>query len=224
MKAILESLSIVIVAKDLNVSIFKPFWLMKNNIFHEQELQGNIVITPPAVQIPTQNFQFMVLPDRLQMLMPRQYPDAEADIARVVGGIVKTLPHTPYTAVGLNFNYFIAPESEDAFGAWNRNLFASPVASRLQLPEDKNARFGSYVSFDVLGMRLKIDIKPIKVAANIESLCKSWHTGQDLILLNFNFHSDVVSSESPADSIIDKLDKWSESLVFSQKLIAMFSE
>ena len=224
MNILLENLSIVIIAKDFNVSIFKPFWLIKNNIFHEEELQGNIVITPPAVQIPAQDFQFTVLPDRLQMVIPRRYPNAEADIARIVKQTVKTLPHTPYTAVGLNFNYLVAPKSEDAFSAWNRSLFASPLASKLQLPKDENARFGSYVSFDVLGTRLKIDIRPVKAAPNIENLCKFWHVGQDLIRINFNFHSDVANMASPADSVLDKLGKWGEALTLSQKLTEMISE
>jgi len=224
MNIVLENSSIVIIAKDFNVSIFKPFWLLKNNIFREEELQGNIVITPPAVQIPTQNFQFTVLPDRLQVFMSRKYPDAEADIARIIGGVVKTLPHTPYTAVGLNFNYLVAPEAEDAFSNWNRDLFASPLSSKIQSTKNRKARFGSYVSFDVLGTRLNIDIKPVKASNDIETLCKSWRAGQDLIRVNLNFHSDVVNSKSAVDSILDKVAKWNEALVLSQKIIGMISE
>lgn len=224
MNTAIEHLSIVILAKDFNLSIFKPFWLMKNSIFREEELQGNIVITPPAVQIPTENFQFTVLPDRLQMVIPRPYPNAEDDIARILGQIVKTLPHTPYTALGINFNYLVAPESEDTFSTWNRKLFASPLSNKLQSPKDVNARFGSYFSFDVLGFRLKVDIKPIKAPANIETLCKSWNSGQDLVRLNFNFHSDVVNTKPPANYVLDKLGKWAKALSLTKKLTSMISE
>ena len=88
MNTVMENSSVVIIAKDFNISIFKPMWFLKNNIFSEEELNKDIVITPPAVQIPSKNFQFMVLPDRLQVTIPRQYPDAQSDIDRILGGIV----------------------------------------------------------------------------------------------------------------------------------------
>jgi hypothetical protein len=220
----MELSSIVIIAKDFNPSIFKPPWLTKNNIFREEELQANILIAPPVVQIPTENFQFTVLPDRLQMLIPKQYSDAEGDIDRVLGRIVRILPHTPYTAVGLNFNYLIAPDTEAKFSAWNRKVFASALSRKLPSPRDRNARFGSYVSFDVLETRLKVDIKPIKADANIKAIFQSWHEDQDLIRLNFNFHSDVVNTDAPVDSVLDKLSKWGEALALSQQLTAIISE
>jgi hypothetical protein len=224
MNIVFENSNIVIIAKDFNPSIFKPLWLMKNGIFREEELQGNIVIAPITVQVPTKNFQFVVLPDRLQMLIHRHYPDVESDITRVVGGTVKTLPHTPYTAMGLNFTYIIAPEAEDAFDAWNRNLFASPLSNKILSSKETNARFGSYISFNVLETRLKIDIKPVKAVGNLETLCKSWHTGQDLVRVNFNFHIDVLNTDSPVDSVLKNLGKWTEALTLSQKLIAMIPE
>ncbi len=140
MNVAFEHTSIVIIAKDFNPSIFKPLWLAKNNILREEELQGDVVITPPAIQIPTKAFQFSVLPDRLQMIIPQSYSDAESDIIRVLGGIIKTLPHTPYTAVGINFNYVAAPSAEDTFAAWNRKLFASAISKKLQSPKAVNAR------------------------------------------------------------------------------------
>lgn len=224
MNTVLENLSIVVIAKDFNISIFKPFWLMKNKIFHEEEFQGNILITPPAVQIPTDNFQFVLLPDRLQMSMHRQYPDAKSDIDRIVGGIVKTLPQTPYTAVGINFNYLIAPEDEDVFSSWNRKLFACPLSDKIQSPKENNARFGSYFSLDVLGTRLKIDVRPIKALPNIENLFKSWHVGQDLMRAHFNFHSDIINVDSPSDSVLDKLNKWPDALALSQQTIDTICE
>ncbi len=218
MNTVMENSSIVIIAKDFNLSIFKPLWLMKNNIFREEELKGDIVITPPAVQIPSTNFQFMVLPDRIQFSIPRQYPDAQSDINRIVGGIVMKLPHTPYTAIGLNFQYLVAPESGDAPDNWERTLFASPVSNKLEGVETKSARYGSYLSFDTLGMRLKIDIKPTNAGRNIEALCNSWHYGQELIRIHFNFHTDVTNTEAPAELVADKLRKWTEAFTLSQDL------
>lgn len=218
MNTVMENSSVVIIAKDFNLSIFKPMWLVKNGIFREDELTGDIVITPPAVQIPTKNFQFMVLPDRIQLAMPRKYPDAQNDIKRILGGIVMTLPHTPYTAIGFNFHYLVATESEESFGSWERTLFASTFINKLPEAEDHKARFGSYLSFDILGSRLRIDIKPTNAGNNVELLCKTWRLGQELTRIHFNFQTDVVNAPTPSESVLEKLNKWTEAFTLSQEL------
>ena len=86
MNIVMENSSVVIIAKDFNLSILKPLWLVKNKIFREKELEGDVVVTPPAVQIRSDNYQFMALPDRLQIALPREYPDAQSDIDRIAGG------------------------------------------------------------------------------------------------------------------------------------------
>ena len=181
-------------------------------------MKGDIVMTPLAVQIPSTNFQFMALPDRIQFSVNRQYPDAQSDINRIVGGIVMKLPHTPYTAIGINFQYLVAPESGDASVNWERTLFASPVSNKLEGIEAENVRYGCYLSFDSLEMRLKIDIKPTNAGRNIEALCNSWHHGQELIRIHFNFHTDVTNTEAHAELVADKLRKWTEAFTLSQEI------
>ena len=218
MNTVMENSSVVIIAKDLNLSILKPLWLIKNNIFLEDELKGDIVITPPAIQIPSTNFQFLVLQDRLQLTVHRQYPDAQSDINRILGGIVMKLPHTPYTAIGINFQYLVAPESGNAPDNWEGTLFASPVSNKLEGVEINKARYGSYLSFDILGMRLKIDIKPTNAGSNIEALCNSWHYGQELIRIQFNFHTDVTNTKAPEELVADRLRKWTKAFNLSEEL------
>ena len=219
MRIVFQNSSIVIAANDVNLSIFKPLWLQKNQIFRDEEFQGPVVITPVAVQIPTQRFQFMVLPNRIQMTFPAEYPEASSDISRILGGIVQTLPHTPYTAIGLNFDYISAPEEEKSFHAWNNRLFASEFANQICHVEDDDTLFGSYFSFDTLGTRLKIDIKPIKGPATIQNLCQSWHRGQDLVAFHFNFHVGPLKPDQDVATILNTLNKWPEALSLSRQII-----
>jgi len=219
MRIVFQNSSIVITANDVNLSIFKPLWLQKNQIFREEELQGQVVITPVAVQIATQRFQFMVVPNRIQMMFPSEYPEALSDISRVLGGIVQTLPHTPYSAIGINFNYMAAPKDEKTFPSLNSRLFGSEFAKQIHTVEDNDARFGSYFTFDLIGTRLKIDMKPVKGSSNINSLCSSWHRGQDLLAFNFNFHKDLTKPDQNVDIILTILNKWSEALSLSRQII-----
>lgn len=218
MKKVMENLSVVVIAKDFNLSIMKPLWLVRNQIFREKELEGDIVITPPALQIPSPNFQFMALPDRVQIAISRPYDAAESHIKRVIGGIVTVLPHTPYTAVGFNFHYLAAPESVDTKGNWERDLFAAAFSNEVPGAKQVDARFGSYLSFDAIGSRLKIDIKPTNAADKVGLICEAWKPGQELVRIHFNFHTDLTNADEPARAVTEKLEKWAEAFAFSKEL------
>ena len=224
MNKVMENSSVVVIAKDFNLSIMKPLWLVKNGIFREEELEGDIVVTPPALQIPSANFQFMALADRVQMAIPHEYPEAGSDIKRLIGGIVTVLPHTPYTAVGFNFHYLVAPESGEMPDNWERSLFAAPFCNELSVGQEENARFGSYLSIDALGARLKIDVKPTNAADKIGALCEAWQPGQRLVRIHFNFHTDLANAGEPAKSVMDKLEKWTEALALAKELTEKITE
>lgn len=224
MKNVLANSSVVVLAKDINLSIFKPSWLVKSEIFREGELEGEIVITPVTVQIPTERFQVAIFPDRIQMNFARLYDEAELDIARILGGIVTTLPHTPYTAAGLNFTYFTAPESKNGFGSWNRKLFASRYANQVRPPECKDVRFGSYLSYDIIETRLSINVRPISAPLKISDLCASWHTDQHLMKLNFNFQRDIDESLSAKDILLELFTKWPDALALSEDITHMITD
>lgn len=214
-----EHLSVVLAANDINLSIFRPLWLQKNNIITEQELSGQIVITPVAVQIPTRHFELSILPNRIQMICPSPYAEMESDLIRIIGGIAKTLPHTPYSGVGVNFNYFACPEDSKTFLDWNKQLFSSGFSQLAYPAEDPEERFGSYFSYDVLGARLKVDVKPVKAPVGIEKLCKLWGRNQDLIRVNLNFHTALTNSETNVDTILETLKKWDQAFSLSKEII-----
>ena len=107
--------SAVVVGHDVNLSIFTPPWLRDQKILSDEELAGDVVITPPMVRIPAPSFELLILPDRVQMRPSDDLDKAQSDILRVLGGIVSTLPHTPFTAIGLNFAYLMSPDEHTQF-------------------------------------------------------------------------------------------------------------
>jgi len=224
MKSVFTDSSIVIVANDLNLSIFKPLWLVKNKILLEEEIQGDMVFSPVTVQIPTDRFIFSVLPNRVQMSIPRHINNAYPDIKRVLEGVINTLPHTPYTAVGLNFHYMIDCENQTKFYTWDKKLFASELAKKVVPADNGNARFGSYFSFDVLEARLKINITPTKANENIKELCESWQKDQELIKVDFNLHHSVQDDSATVNTVINTLEKWNEILSLTQEITKMISD
>jgi hypothetical protein len=213
--------STVLVANDVNVSIFKSAWFGRNQVISEDEMLDDVLISPGIVQIPTRNFQVIIVPNRIQFFLPPQRFDVgQQEIDRVLGTIVRLLPHTPYTAIGLNFEYIVTPPSADTFYEWNRKWFSAPLVEKFPEAKDKTSRFGSYFSMDSLEMRLKIDIKPVNVTQEIKNLKLS--SRQEFMRINFNFHEDLPESPSP-DFIIEILKRWTKASETARNFAANLS-
>ena len=219
MEGKLVSSSIVVVANDVNLSILRPPWFSKTKIFTEEELSGNIIISPVLVQITSENFEFAAFPNRFQLTLTPSNPNPQTDIERVIKGIVSVLPETPYTAIGFNFDYLVTSENRGSFYCWEQKLLASEFANTIAPDGDKEVRFGSYFSFDILGFKLKLDIKPKIAQRGIDKISNSWVPGQKLAGLHLNFHKSVSDSSKPHESIIETLSAWESISEYAKQII-----
>lgn len=207
----LVNASAVVVGHDVNLSIFRPPWFRDQKILSDEELAGDVVITPLMVRIPAPSFELLILPDRVQVqVRPSDDPGkAQSDILRVLGVIVSTLPHTPFTAIGLNFDYIITPDEHTEFQSWNKESFATPFSVDVIGSAQEEARFGAYYSFDTLGMRLKADLKPVRRTEQPEGGIVKSSASPESMLGKFNFHRDL--KERPAVSeILQVLGRWGD--------------
>ena len=186
--------NIVLVAQNLNPTIFSQLWLVRNKVFQEDDFNGqNFIFTPAAVNIDTADLNFLVMPERLQVAMKS---DDMSKATTKLETTVSSLPHTPYRAVGFNFDWASEPRDAAKYGKDVRNMFladGNPLRSFFS-PED--ARFGSYMSVNKFDMRLKLDIKPSIVIKNDKPI--------EVLLMNFNYHKDIDQAD-PAKDIIKSL-------------------
>ena len=213
----LVNASAVIVAHDVNLSIFKPLWLVRQSILSEEDVADHSVISPGLVRIPAPRFELLVLPDRVQLRPARDSEQAQSDLLRILGGIVSALPHTPFTAIGLNFDYKITPEGDVAFEAWDRRQFGAPFSLAAIDEEQEDARFGAYFSCNALQMRLNADIKPMRAPDKTEAKNAPSATSEEVIRGKFNFHRDL--TQSPAVSeILEVLGRWDAAASFAETL------
>ncbi len=205
-RAKLVSATAVVVANHFNLSIFQPMWFLRNGVLREEELTQNVLISPGVVAIPTSDFFLTLLPERLQMqILQRAYPNATAELLRVIGGIVRLLPHTPYAAIGFNFDVTVSPPDGRPFGEWNREGFLVPRMANVAGAASANARFGGYASYDLNGGRLKINIVPVKLpqpglGTNEQGVGEHMHA-------TFNYHTDVPQPPEP-DFVVGRLEIW----------------
>ena len=187
--------NLVIAARHFNPSVFSQLWLVRNGIMEEQEFSSGCVFTEQAVNIDSHEFAMLVVPPQLQFA-PKVTPGEQASlIVTKVGGIVRALPHTPYTAIGLNFFWHVRPE-DGSVVALTRGLFYNGTHPLSELFNTEDARFGAYFSKDSLGSRLKLDAKPLTVQRKEERT--------EVLQFAFNFHLDLPEDRDKAVSAIER--------------------
>lgn len=208
-RSVFGGTSVVLVANEINLSIFKPLWLGQTNILRPDELSGECVISPGVIQIPTSQFNLLVLPNQLQMAFAEMDDKIVVEpLNRVLGGILKNLPHTPFLGLGLNFDFFVGPSNLEKFAEWNKELFASHGAMAVCELANDHPRFGAYFSLDFEGLRLKINVKPIKGAVAAPKVIEQLQAASEWMHFNFNFHLDL-NPVKPTQNALETLAKWS---------------
>jgi hypothetical protein len=154
----LLSENVVITTNKFNPSILTQVWLVRNAILAEEDLVvGNF--SPMAVQVQARAFQLLALPEFIQFTPCTVGANGDL-ILQKVGGIVRALPHTPYTGVGMNFVWTETPDVE--LTTLTRRMFFFQDSPIFSLFDTENAHFGGYMSKDFLGIRLRLDIKPTR--------------------------------------------------------------
>jgi hypothetical protein len=193
----LLSTNVVIVARDLNPSLFSQIWLDKHDIIKEEEFSDKSVFTPPIIQALTDDFQLLVIPERLQLtIINKQINDSELVMDKV-GKIVQLIPHTPFTAIGSNFHWKIIPDLPEEFIDFMNKLFIKPENPLYKQFAEENARFGAYLSKDIFGTRLKLDIKPVRNKID----------DSEYLQFTFNYHLELTDGEH-IDQMLDFLKNW----------------
>ena len=103
-----------------------------------------------------------------------------------------------------------APESDDTRALRAKlERFASKPPSDFDAPD---ANFGVYVSRDLFGYRLKLDVKPILVP-------QPEAAPEHRLQLLFNYHADLPQGGEAADAITALLQRWREASEESRRMV-----
>jgi len=204
--------NVVIAAKQFNPSILSQLWLVKHQIIAENEFEPNLVITDVMVQVATKQFQLIAVPEQFQFAPAADEANAASLIQDKIGKIVSNLSHTPYTGIGMNFLWHLIPE-EEVIPALTRKIFFRENIDPFKSFDTADAHFGGYMSKNIFGGRLKLDIRPVK------SLEKSIENGKSFLMFAFNFHRDIKGDENPVASINEFLTHWNDAQSEAERII-----
>lgn len=173
----LVSASVVVAANQFNPTVFSQPWLVRNKFLSERDLQAGL-FAPMAANVQTERFVLFVAPPQLQFVPTVAKEEQGSLILAIVGGIIRAIPHTPFSGAGLNFTWHLSYEREIA--AIGRHYFAVPGSPLFAAFDTPDAKYGTFVSKDTLGCRLQLDIRPIKLNDREVMQCAStftstWH-------------------------------------------------
>jgi hypothetical protein len=203
----------VVVAQQFNPSIVTQLWLVNNRVLAADDFQDGSLYSDYVVQVRSRLFNMLVVPEQLQFV-PVGPPEGHQHlIVEKLGTIVRTLPHTPYRALGLNFSWLLTPASGDV-GATTRGLFFHADRPLYQHFREDNAQYGGYLSKDFAGFRLRLDIKSI--------LFPGEGGQENRIQFVFNFHRDA--GDGGAGLIEECLRQWDEVRYEAERIIDSVEE
>lgn len=131
----------VVLIGAFNPAIFSPAWLAKIGVISGEDLEKSTiqVIHPEIAQFDVRRFRVDAQPGRFQITSTMAPFVALADDVRRLFG--ELLPHTPISAVGINFHVYFRLESSaqrmafgralvptEPWGTFGARIAASPVA------------------------------------------------------------------------------------------------
>jgi hypothetical protein len=207
---------VVIVAQNFNPSVVSQIWLVRHGLVAEDEFEPGSIFVDGLVQVCTRRFILLVTPEHLQLVPRVAGEEQDALISHTIGTLVRTLPHTPFRALGLNFTWHVVPDDGDV-RALTRRLFYMPHRPLFADFDTPDANFGVYLSRDIFGYRLKLDVKPILVP-------QAEAAPEHRLQLLFNYHTDLPQGEEAVTAIMRLLQRWREASEESRRMIGTIQD
>jgi len=208
--------NVVVTAEQFNPSILGQLWLVRNNLVAEDGFEEGCLFADTVAHIRARDFDLLVVPQRAQ-LTPKVDSDRQQDvICDKIGTLVSRLPETPYRALGFNLIRHIAPDGESIEDLCRRLFYteSSPVHKFFNV---EDGRFGSYLSKNTLGFRLKLTAVPVVV----ESPGKE---ARHVISFTFNYHYGLPGDVDRVAKINEMLGRWNDAVAESTQIVSSVAE
>jgi hypothetical protein len=216
MRRELVTTSAVIVAQHFNPSVASQIWLVDQGLVSKEEFEPGCLFTDNVVQVCSRRFNLLVMADQVQLVPRVSESDQGQLIAKTLNLLVKTLPHTPFRALGLNFVWHLVPDDGNV-QALTRRLFYVENRPLYREFDVKDAHYGAYLSKDQFGFRLRLDAKPLTVNQQV--------TAPEIRLqVLFNYHAELPQGKEAVDVIEELLTHWGDAKEESRRITETISD
>ena len=208
--------AVVIAAKQFNPTVMGEIWLSENNIITKAELKDatNKVFVDGIAQVDCKDFALVVVGSQLQFVPKDAH---RADVFERLKLLIGLIPHTPFTAIGINHSWQVTPVGVDT-KEFSRRVFLRDDSPFAEMFSDDDSLFGGYFSKDIFGGRLKVDVQPAILASPESSQVV-------FITLNFNFHLELTGAgQKKVEAIYQHLSRWEEARSLTEKMTTRLAE
>lgn len=189
----LTGANIVLLANKHNPSIASKDWLKDKGIINEDIT--NFTHLPVASMVETDNINFFIDQDTLQISIKKISQEYLIKLAQMVLKYANSLPETPYSALGFNYVYNIDVEQDKL-----KNVFLVHE-EKLQNIFSNDYQFGGIVKFPFEGFLITLKMIP----------------DNEKIKADFNFHFELNNKSDLAEKLFGHLKTEEE----AKKIIRM---
>lgn len=195
-------INLFLIANDINVSIFKPTWFSKLGIIQDDDILDDYSFASNAVRVPTNECELIVLPKRIQWRPAKNLVDYKSNAMSMLGSIVRELPHTPFTAVGANFEHIVKLDTnlED----WSKERLSSSFTGNVCGEHAVGVRYTAavqYVESEIVHsyecLHGRVSDSPEKGFLDALQV----KPGEEIVQLNSNYHLQL-DVEDPRKQIM----------------------
>lgn len=168
--------NIKIIGDGFNPGLINEYFLKSNKLIsNDIQIKSNSITTPQFVQLFTDHFVFMCLPDHFQY----NFINDENSGKKFVIDFSKKFSVVNFRAIGINFDYVVKDKKE-----LGRELFFKNESSIFTEFDTESAKFGGFLTKKYKNSILNLTVKPTTgIKPNGER--------EELLHFSFNFHTDL---------------------------------
>ncbi len=115
MRNLHQNINTIVIVGAWNIAIFTPEWI-KNNVLRDDDFPEFKIEYPlnvlQSLRYTTSDFAFCIADNKLLFSLLTDSTKAEKELISVINAICQKLPHTPVSALGINFCFETDKEIE----------------------------------------------------------------------------------------------------------------
>jgi len=198
--------SIVVVAESWNPRILTADWLNTHTAVKDFETE---ILVPPLSIANSFKFKLVCEPQKLQLILKDPVKGDMNELTKIVKSIVKKLPETKYTALGVNFKGRIDfPTEKAVFGFIKKYASVKAIPGLCKENDDSLKVIVHLIKENILGSRLTIKMLPAIEVKNHKYV----------LVMDFNFHNGVKKLSDIKKRLENALRKEQKSLKILEAL------
>jgi hypothetical protein len=191
--------------------MFSQLWFVKHGFLKEEEFLPESNFTQEAVAVITKEFEFLAYEDRLQFNCTGDDTAVNAVKDSLIP-ILGRLSEIPFSACGFNFMWLVYDTEQSIHFGNGKALFCKEEKDLFAHFKEDDAEFGSYLTKDYNGARLRMEIKPVHFRQRQEDLARRG------LKCELNFHFNL-ESENSHERLLSAIENFAEFESYSQVLI-----